>query len=343
MFDLSKVQLKKVDQKDKKDRSGISSASTGGEIDIASWYAANIENWYNDVKDYTFPSLFLPLSISEANAFCEIFAKNESTNLNSDNKNNKIFNEIAEKIDKGIKSFENKAAFVKLSCRSPKDATVTSPEMQKIYKNLINQIDREVTGDNLLNLKVVALFQSHLEALQMVSGKQALELLLRSQRIYEDLKLGIKKYEQDIKNKETTFDIQIIVRQWVTVPISGEFRGFVYAKELTALSQYFDSCYFPELIKNESKILSRIQEFFTKIKASIPLSNYIIDFALTSENIYIIELNPFAPTTDACLFTWTQDEDILHGKAPFNYRYVQEPKKHLKKLVFPVWQPFLES
>jgi len=215
--------------------------------------------------------------------------------------------------------------------------------MQKIYKDYLSQIDQKVTGDDLLNLKVCGLFQSHLEALKMTSGKQALDLLLRSQRIYEDLKLGIKKYEQDIKNKETTFDIQIIVRQWVTVPISGEFRGFVYAKELTALSQYFDSCYFPELIKNESKILSRIQEFFTKIKKSIPLSNYIIDFALTSENIYIIELNPFAPTTDACLFTWTQDEDILHGKAPFNYRYVQEPKKHLKKLVFPVWQPFLES
>jgi len=341
MFDLSKVQLKKVDQKDKKDRSGISSASTGGEIDIASWYAANIENWYNDVKDYTFPSLFLPLSISEANAFCEIFAKNESTNLNSDNKNNKIFNEIAEKIDKGIKSFENKAAFVKLSCRSPKDATVTSPEMQKIYKNLINQIDREVTGDNLLNLKVVALFQSHLEALQMVSGKQALELLLRSQRIYEDLKLGIKNYEQETDKK--TFDIQIIIRQWVNVPISGEFRGFVYAKELTALSQYFDICFFPELVQNETKIVSRIKEFFTKIKQHIPLSNYIIDFALTSDSIAIIELNPFAPTTDACLFTWTQDEEILLGKSPFAYRYVEKPKKHLTKLVFPVWQPFLES
>lgn len=26
-----------------------------------------------------------------------------------------------------------------------------------------------------------------------------------------------------------------------------EFRGFVYNKQLTALSQYFDFCFFPEL------------------------------------------------------------------------------------------------
>src|SRR5688572_16750427 len=107
---------------------------------------------------------------------------------------------------------------------------------------------------------------------------------------------------------------------------ANEFRGFVYNKQLTALSQYcyyqcfkvtqldFDwpeSCVIQELQdeKVQQDIATRVQAFWKSICDRVPQKNCIVDFVVLPDKVMIIELNPFvrscsisiANTVDLCL------------------------------------------
>ena len=60
---------------------------------------------------------------------------------------------------------------------------------------------------------------------------------------------------------------------------------------------------------------------------------------MLAERIWIIELNPFAETTGACLFDWAADAQTLRS-APVEMRVVREPRQHLDVLLMP-WKDIL--
>ncbi len=86
-----------------------------------------------------------------------------------------------------------------------------------------------------------------------------------------------------------------------------EFRGFCYKGKLNALSQYHHLMYSPKLLEMKESLGERILNYFetdVKPKFSTLDFSYIIDFAVTKDKIWVIELNPFLETTDGCLFSW---------------------------------------
>lgn len=106
------------------------------------------------------------------------------------------------------------------------------------------------------------------------------------------------------------------------------FRGFVYNNELNALSQYNDTTYFPNVVHYKDKVISgKVQQFFQdNIKEALKdLKNYVIDFFVAPEKIYVIRLSPFYTSVGACLFTWNKDARVL-TKGPFEFRVVNSPK-----------------
>eukprot|EP01125_Pyxidicula_operculata_P018584 TRINITY_DN6611_c0_g1_i1.p1 TRINITY_DN6611_c0_g1~~TRINITY_DN6611_c0_g1_i1.p1 ORF type:complete len:302 (+),score=71.44 TRINITY_DN6611_c0_g1_i1:97-1002(+) len=294
------------------------------EIDRDLWYSANMENWYNDIEDHTFKTIFLPLSIDEAKVMMEAY---QESNLNESQKQK--MDSIEARIEGAIATFGN-TAFVKLSCRSPKDVTLTSETTKQLYEKKMSTITTPTDND-----KISALFEAHIKALKVTSAKQALGMLLKSGRINEDLTLGL----QD----EKTFNIQIIVREWVDVPISHEFRAFVYGKKLNALSQYFDFCFFQDIQSKQSEILKLVSEEFEKIKDKVKLDNYICDFGISSDGkVYIIELNPWLETTDSCLFNWIKDDKLLKN-GPLELRVNTKPRGGIKGLVLEPWKHYFEK
>lgn len=53
-------------------------------------------------------------------------------------------------------------------------------------------------------------------------------------------------------------------------------------------------------------------------------TRYVVDFAfLRDGSIRVIELNPFSRATNAGLFDWEKDGDVLHGRKPFEARIVK--------------------
>jgi hypothetical protein len=85
------------------------------------------------------------------------------------------------------------------------------------------------------------------------------------------------------------------------------------------------------------------------IVSRIPLPAYVIDFVVTDTDIWVLETNPFDPSTGAGLFSWDADSKLLHGQAPFEFRVntasvVEGIAKSLSKpwqaIVFPAPNQF---
>lgn len=65
------------------------------------------------------------------------------------------------------------------------------------------------------------------------SGKEAVELLGASHRIWQDVNAALDSVE-----KIDSFEMYVVVREWAQIHPSLEFRGFVYERKLNALSSY---------------------------------------------------------------------------------------------------------
>jgi hypothetical protein len=121
--------------------------------------------------------------------------------------------------------------------------------------------------------------------------------------------------------------------------IAQEFRGFVKGGVLTALSQYNHVLFSQRLFDARDRVAAALRRYFAERIApriGAAFDAYVVDFAicgrlgasvtaldddahLSLDRMRVIELNPWAPTTDAGLFAWTSADDarVLNGERPF--------------------------
>mmetsp|Transcript_36632 Transcript_36632/g.57503 ORF Transcript_36632/g.57503 Transcript_36632/m.57503 type:complete len:125 (+) Transcript_36632:814-1188(+) len=101
----------------------------------------------------------------------------------------------------------------------------------------------------------------------------------------------------------------------------------------------------PRLLANRDHLLKIMVECFEKVKKCLDgtFDNYIIDFAVTGkrwsdlaapceeeERVWVIELNPYHFSTDATLFSWKEEYDLLSkgredGEIEFRLREQFDP------------------
>ena len=124
-----------------------------------------------------------------------------------------------------------------------------------------------------------------------------------------------------------------------------EFRGYVSNGNLNALSQYNFLVHFPDLIKEKNEIVEKIKQFHKNVihnKLKHKFSSYVIDFAITGNKIWVIELNPFLSSTDGALFSWNTERNLLEN-GPFEARFVEKPPAGAKALLANSWREILEN
>eukprot|EP01106_Pelomyxa_sp_JSP_P018848 TRINITY_DN901_c0_g1_i1.p1 TRINITY_DN901_c0_g1~~TRINITY_DN901_c0_g1_i1.p1 ORF type:complete len:187 (-),score=40.71 TRINITY_DN901_c0_g1_i1:68-628(-) len=181
--------------------------------------------------------------------------------------------------------------------------------------------------------------------MKVQNAQDGLSLLLLSKRIAFDLALDLKF--------ESEFSLKIIVRPWTDIPLWGEFRAFVNNNKMTAVSQYFSQLYFPELSveKTKRELLEGIKVFWTTRIAphtkTLGGGKYSVDFVVdTAGNVAVLEFNPFMISTSSCLFDWADDDVVLHGEAPFQFKVhtkslLDDPKSadKIRTSIPPEWVP----
>ena len=60
----------------------------------------------------------------------------------------------------------------------------------------------------------------------------------------------------------------------------------------------------------------------------------MLDLAVLESKIWIVELNPYSPSTGACLFDWATDAEALR-QPPAEIRVLQAPIAHLDSWLMP--------
>jgi hypothetical protein len=87
--------------------------------------------------------------------------------------------------------------------------------------------------------------------------------------------------------------LKFIVREFVPLPLEGEFRGFVHNRQLTALSQYYCDVWFPTLTPHAAqRIGERVKQFYdTKVKQLLPMGKGL--HVLWASYVYVFATNHF--------------------------------------------------
>uniref|UniRef100_A0A7S2TRW3 Cell division cycle protein 123 n=1 Tax=Lotharella oceanica TaxID=641309 RepID=A0A7S2TRW3_9EUKA len=250
-------------------------------------------------------------------------------------------------------SFDGQPFFAKLDTRSPKDALLYNPRVLR-YRRMVEgelakasltlfmpcrsqrALDREMT---------LGFIRAQNRALKLQKGQEALELFVRSFRIPEDLRTMMQHGEKH-------FDGKLVLRKWDDWAVDhpeAEFRCFVHKGKLTAATQYFTSCFFPEVYQRRKAIAEQIQRFFNETvrdRLSATHESYVIDFLVRSptwDDVQVIELNAYEVYTGAGLFSWSKDRDVLMN-GPFELRVLEsEPDVGREQFIAKRWMPVVDE
>lgn len=322
----------------------------------------NLEKWIHIPEIRTFATHCVPLTLADAAAFVasyETFHPEQANHGSAalppaaqeavadavpDVESGAFRVRLEEKVEEGMEALGG-AVFLKTSSRSPKDAAISDGALEAAYAARLGD-------DESLNAKINALLQAGLDVLKVEDAQSGADLLLRSERIYQDMLMAIKYPD--------VFEESIVAREWVDLDTGLEFRGFVKDGVLTALSQYNALSSFQQVIDAAAVIPKTIDSFFTsrgigQALVEAGMGDVVIDFGLVPRSdpdaesgfdVWVIELNPFLETTDPALFHWEHDAmDIGNSRKPGPlpvFRYYSSPPSGAKANLSPEWRRIID-
>lgn len=257
----------------------------------------NMENWYTLIRSVTFETRFEPIRLDDVKMFIKIYERifrdkqehqedngNWKSQLNDDERRWLVDVEgRLEECRARMSENGNEPVFVKTSCRSAKDSPTVGEAFRTLYGQYLSQLEDE--QKNSENEQIICILKAAFESLKVYKSERALEMLIRSERIYQDMLLASEVPER--------FNQNFVIRKFVHIDVDMEFRGFVHNRRLTALSQYNYLIYSKRLNENRQLVQKKIVDFFDqKVNPLLTdkfLDNYVIDFALVSSNVRLID------------------------------------------------------
>lgn len=101
----------------------------------------------------------------------------------------------------------------------------------------------------------------------------------------------------------------LVISPWRRIEPWSEFRLFIRQGSLAGISQYHYTRPYPEIVANHALMRSCIVDFAARIVAGLHMSSVVADVYLEQTapqkfEARMIELNPFMPGTDPCLYSW---------------------------------------
>lgn len=100
----------------------------------------------------------------------------------------------------------------------------------------------------------------------------------------------------------------LVLRKWINLNPSVEFRCFVRDRQLIALCQR-DLNHFDFLFNMQDKLRQTIQDFFdSKLRDTFPDPNFTFDVYVPPphDRVWVVDFNPWAMRTDPLLFSWME-------------------------------------
>ncbi|MGE0706846.1 MAG: hypothetical protein AB7N76_06540 [Planctomycetota bacterium] len=143
---------------------------------------------------------------------------------------------------------------------------------------------------------------------QVDSGLEALELLLDSERVFDDLCLA----------QECGHAPALLLRPWLELPRGAELRAFVRGRALRGLSQRHADAPLPELIERAAEYEAAVQRRCVELAGAWPLDDLVVDFTCLEDEAWVVDLHPWLPWTESALFSWEED-----SFSSYSFRYLR--------------------
>lgn len=342
------------------------------------FFDSGCATWFDDIKNFTFTSTFCEISQTEASVICEHWEQRRRCLVDDDSRENNAFavelldqtcsklESLRQRLDAAIAVEVERSpcsqAFVKLSTRSPKDSKKALAAAEEAYQLRLDEISHSSTSSVDDNTRWRLLCEETTRSGAVKSGAAGLKLLLDSERVYEDLEYALRGPPEREGEGNPIFspgiarawNMQLVARAWdPRLKPESEFRGIAWDGNLTCLCQYFHPLQFPELAKQRDVIEADVRKCFAEPEVAAAVKKLgghcIIDFAwLGPGQVIIIELNPFDGVclgtfpASTGLFLWDKPEDqaIMKGEAPFEFRIREVPleESELKSQCNPTWR-----
>ncbi|KAH3760192.1 hypothetical protein Pelo_7977 [Pelomyxa schiedti] len=337
--------------------STTTTATTTAESRHSAGHFDHVSSWYSTVSGFTCQSTFVPMDWPHADILLKIraAARNAATMLRFVTSDGDAATQKAEEakiiescrpekvllpseletlsqlkagIDAAIRIYGNNA-FVRLDTRSPKDAVLAGPIVKQLLKSEIESHPQSNPYSSECYTQDAIFYYICISKAQIVhSANDAMELLTSSNRV-----------EQDLTNAKlhNTAEVRppcLVVREWKNdIRPEMEFRVFVYNGAVTAITQYHEKLFVPEIFAHKEKMTSLILAKHKEIAPLVvaPGHTYTCDFAIlgSSEETYsafLIEINDPPPIAGTALFNWDLDADrnlIMNG--PLQVRVIESP------------------
>ena len=130
----------------------------------------------------------------------------------------------------------------------------------------------------------------------------------------------------DSKQSSTDLSYHLVLRKCFVMNPSVEFRCFVKDRVLVGICQR-DSNHYAFLFDIMSELKDIIQDFYgITLKHTFPDDNFVFDVYIPSphQKVWLIDINPWAPRTDALLFSWMELLDVKVSHEDERIRLVDE-------------------
>ena len=300
----------------------------------------DIERWYPTIMACTFPTSFVHLTPDEAKAMIAVYDNTCLHKRMPTHEERKCIVQVRQRISDAMhtnihpdakdstETNHNSGYFVRLSTRSPKDGAMPTREAFEEEAARRQGQDEPDDLDADVNCKMRAFFEVGFQSLRVHDADGAMQLLLASERVHRDL--------YDVLLAGSLEEMKVAIRRWEPLLRQEyEFRAFVKAGQLTAISQYNPYCFFPEQVAAHDELIATLEGFWSTRVADLlaPLyEDYVIDLALLANgDCCVVELNPFEPQTGGGLFVWENPEDLaLLERGPLTLRLAKAPPPRMQ-------------
>jgi len=240
--------------------------------------ASYMESWWSELRDASLPGDLLELSAAERDLLIEDhWRRVGSRPAPEPDRFEALVLSLEERIVRAQRFSPISAAFVRLGSRAPTD----SP----------GAFDAEFQVDG---------------------GTEALELLLESERVFDDLCLA----------QECAYAPAIVVRPWLEIPAGRELRAFLRAGELVGLCQRHADAPLSDLIDEAPALEAQVRERCAALQGRWPMDELVVDFACLEGEAWIVDLHPWLGWTSSALFSWEEDR-FEH----YEFRYLGRPQE----------------
>lgn len=280
--------------------------------------ACSFDKWFSSFKKVTFKSIILPIPPdvlaylrSDGSLILPKECNDKRIAPDNDDSDNESVEEWSDEDDEN--DVTEQPSF---------------PEFHRLLTEAISDLGGNVFPKLNWSAPKDATWMGFANCLRCTTPSQVWLLLKSSDFISHDLTQPYKDTDDVLALGEEFSEPNyfLVLRTWVDINPGFEFRCFVRAGSIVAITQRDQTQFYNHIGQERSTILRDIVTFHSEhLKSKFALLDYVFDVVrFRKDKVKLVDFNPFGKTTDPILFDWSDIEELDPSISEIEFRFVED-------------------